>query len=74
MILEGCNETLHMVLLNSTGHRQEFSYSAGVSDNSCNIIPQKGLLEHPIFNSVKGMTLGPYLPLIVADHTHIHTH
>ena len=31
MILEGCNETLHNRV---TGlHRQEFSYSAGVSDS-----------------------------------------
>ena len=27
------------------------------------------MLEHPIFNSVKGMTLGPYLKGGVADHT-----
>ena len=37
MILEACNETLHNGV--PEFHRQEFSYSAGVSDSSCNITP-----------------------------------
>ena len=50
MILERCNETLHNGVTEL--HRQEFSYSAGVSASYYNIAPQKGMLEHHILNSV----------------------
>ena len=37
MILKGCKETLHNGVTEL--RRQEFSYSAGVSDSYCNITP-----------------------------------
>ena len=40
---------LQMVLLNSTGRSL---VSARVSDSWCNITPERGILEHHIFNSV----------------------
>ena len=52
MILEGRSETLCTCIIGVTElHRQEFSYSAGVSE-LCNITPPKRILEHPIFYSV----------------------